>query len=286
MTYPAQVHDYKLGSCAATAFSEFCRVRKLPGPYDRGMLGGVNPAWVEMLHKRASGGRQSRATEVGLSVDEYVARAEVKIRNWVSGAHIRIRIREEQLVQFLLDGEYKTMAETGQSGGGMTRVEARLKAEQQVLGIPIDGASALRPISAYLSGSDETGKIAIYGEIVLTVNDYLRSRTWFLLGDLVDTPILNLGQALAPVPLLMPSIDAASYRWNVIDAQTLPDVCGPHRYAEALIFGGLAPCDLLSVCYPPGIEPTDEVVRLSADEPWKLTTCGYPTSEAEAAPPG
>jgi hypothetical protein len=216
------------------------------------------------------GGRAARAREVGLDLPAYEAQAAAVIREWSDAALIRIRIREDKLLLFLRDGRYKTMAETGESGGGMDQVDQRLKAEEQILGLPIESDPSLRPISAYLSGSDETGKIATYGDIVLEVSDDIRSRTWFLLGDLVDTPVLSGGQVIAPVPLLQPSIDAANYKWNVIRAETLPDACGAHRYAEALIFGGVRPDDVVSICYPAGVNPAAEILKLSAEATWDL----------------
>ena len=201
----------------------------------------------------------------------YEAQAEARIHGWIEGASIRIRIREEKLLRFLRDGRYKTMAETAESGGGMTRIDQRLKAEEQILGLPIDSDPSLRPISAYLSGSDEAGEIATYGDIVLDVSDAIRSRTWFLL-DLVDTPVLSGGQVIAPVPLVQPSIDAVSYKCNVLRAETRPDACGGHRYAEALMFGGLRTDELVAISYPADGSPADEVVKLSADAPWDLKT--------------
>jgi hypothetical protein len=236
------------------------------------MLGQVNPDWVAVLHQRAPGGRSARARDVGLDLQQYETQAAAAIRDWIDGASIRIRIREEKLLLFLRDERYKTMAETGESGGGMTRIDQRLKAEDEILGIPIDREPSCRPISAYLSGSDEAGKIATYGDIVLDVTDDIRSRTWFLLGDLVDTPVLSGGQVIAPVPLLQPSIDAASYKCNILRVQALPDACGPHRYAEALIFGGLRSDELVNISYPPGTQPAEEVFRLSAGASWDLKT--------------
>ena len=233
------------------------------------MIERVNPEWLHMLSLRAPAMREARARDAGMDVDAYLERSERNIRCWVEDAAIRIRLGPDSLASFLRTGRYEVMATTGASGGDLKAVETRHAVEQQIFGIALDAPASSRPISGYLRGSDETGAVRKYGPIVLELGEHMRSRAWLLLGDLVDTPQLGGGQVLAPRPLLEPTIEAASGRYDVASATALADACGPHRYAEVLIFDGLCSTDVVSVAYAEG-GPSDELSDLVADAGWEL----------------
>ena len=235
-----------------------------------GMTDRVNPDWLCTLRQRAPVQRRTRARDANLNIDDYVQQAESNIREWVDGAAIRIRIREEPLLSFLQAGRYQVMAVSGTSGGDLKTVDTRLAVEEQILGIPRTAPASARPISGYLEGSDESGAITTYGPIVMEVGGHVRPRAWFLLGDLVDTPRLSGGHTIAPRPLLDPSIEAANGRRDIASAPTLADACWPHGYAEVLIFGGLATADISTVTYIQGLDPSDEVRPLIASAGWTL----------------
>lgn len=233
------------------------------------MIERVNPEWLHMLGLRAPAMRKARARDAGMDVDAYLENAERNVRCWVEGSPIRIRLGPESLASYLRTGRYEVMATTGASSGDLKTVETRHAVEEQILGIALNAPASSRPISGYLRGSDETGAVTRYGPIVLELGEHVRSRAWFLLGDLVDTPQLGGGQVLAPRPLLKPTIEAASGRYDVASAASLADACGPHRYAEVLIFDGLSPTDVVSVTYTER-PPTQELGELVADAGWAL----------------
>jgi hypothetical protein len=230
----------------------------------------INPDWLAVYRSRAHAKLRGRAKETGLSVDEYVSQAERNIRQWVSGAGVRIRTREPGLVEFLRCGVYKVMSNTHASGGDLQSVERRREVEKSILGISLDASPVSRPVSAYLEGSDETGGITTYGEIVLELVDDVRVRSWFLLGDLVDTPTLGGGQVICPRPLEEPTIEAASGWRDVASAKSMADVCLPHRYAEVLVFDGLTVADVAKITYPHALRPSEEALELCEGADWEL----------------
>jgi hypothetical protein len=105
---------------------------------------------------------------------------------------------------------------------------------------------------------------------VLEIDADVRSRTWFLLGDLVDTPTRGGGEVLIPQPVLQPSMKAASGKTDIASAKALPDACGCHRYAETLIYEGVTPDDLRRVVYTQGEQPSEEVRAFARTAQWKL----------------
>jgi len=230
----------------------------------------INPEWLAAYHRRANAKLRGRARDAGLSVDEYVEQAERNIRGWIAGAGIRIRIKEPGLEGFLRCGFYKVMSEARASGGDLQSVARRREVERSILGIPVDAAPDSRPVSAYLEGSDETGAITTYGDIVLHLVDDVRLRSWFLLGDLVDTPTLGAGEVICPRPLEEPTIEAASGWRDVASAKSMADVCLPHRYAEVLVFDGLSVADVATVTYPEALSPSEVARKLIRGAEWEL----------------
>ncbi len=221
-----------------------------------------------------------RARNPNVSVSAYVDAAERNIRSWVGDAAVRIRVNEPGLVAFLRDERCKVMEDTGVSGGALRTLARRRQVEHEILDIPVDSPGSARPVSGYLEGSDKGGPISTYGCVVLELDSRIRASTWFLLGDLVDTPTLGLGPTLVPEPVTRPSISAANGRVDVASATALPDACGPHRYAEALIYGGITPGDLGRVVYTRGLEPSDEVRAFDRIAAWELCM----TTEPAPAP--
>jgi len=232
----------------------------------------INPAWEQNYEARRCAGLRGRAKSLGIDVSEYVERSERKLRAWVEGVAIRIRVKEPGLTQFLRDEKYKVMEETGVSGGDLQTRERRRKVEQEILDIPVDASGSERPVSGYLEGSDETGPITNWGLVVLELDPDVRSRTWFLLGDLVDTPTRGGGAVLIPQPISHPSMRAAGGKTDIASAKGLPDACGEHRYAEALIYGGITPNDLKRVVYTQGQRPSEEVRAFARTAQWELST--------------
>lgn len=232
----------------------------------------INPQWQRAYEARRCAMLRARARERGVSVACYMEEAERNVRAWVDGAGVRIRVKEPGLVGFLRDGRYKVMEEIGVSGGDLKHIESRRKAERRVLGTPEDAPASDRPVSGYLGGSDEDGAIARYGLVVLELDPGVRSRALFMLGDFIDTPIRTLGETFVPQPLNQPSMEAASGKTNLVSAATLADACGPHRYAEALVFGGVTTNDVRSILYTQGEQPSAEVRAFEQTASWRLAT--------------
>lgn len=236
------------------------------------VINGINPQWQQKYEERKCAMLRGRATELGADVACYVEEAERNVCKWVDGSGVRIRVREPGLVGFLRDGYYKVMEESGVSGGDLTSVESRRKAEWEVLGLSEDTPASKRPVSGYLKGSDETGAITRYGPIILELDPSVRSRALFLLGDLIDTAAFTGGQTFVPQSVTQPSIDAASGKWNLVSAADLADACGPHRYAEVLVFGGVTTSDLTRIIYTQGQQPSADVRDFEQEASWRLFT--------------
>jgi hypothetical protein len=234
------------------------------------MADHISPQWRALFEASRHTRLQRRATEAGESVARYVERVELKMRDWVEDTAIRIRVREPGLLGFLQDGHYKVMEATGVSGGGLKDIKSRRKVECEVLGMPEDAPASDRPVSGYLVGSDETGAIATYGPVVLELDHSVRARALYLLGDLIDTAALTGGRTFLPQPVTRPSMDAGSGKWDLAGAATLADACGLHRYAEALVFGGVSPRDVTSITYTRGEQPSAEVRAFEQAASWLL----------------
>lgn len=234
------------------------------------MADHISPQWRADFERVRCARLKIRATKVGKSLEQYVEQAEMNMRGWVEGAAIRIRVREPDLLGFLHDGQYKVMEATGVSGGGLNDIKRRREVECEVLGIPPDAPASDRPVSGYLVGSDEAGKVATYGPVVLELDHSVRARALYLLGDLIDTATLTGGWMFLPQPVTQPSMDAGSSRWDIAGAATLADACGPHRYAEALVFGGVSPSDVTRITYTRGEQPSAKMRALAQAAPWQL----------------
>jgi hypothetical protein len=168
---------------------------------------------------------------------EYRQAAADRLRAWVLGAEIRIRITPEKLDAFLRDRVYKTLFVTGTSGG-TKNIEVRKRVETIVMNVPIDIAPEDRPVHGYLAGSTETGDITRWGTVVLGLRSEVRDDATFVLGDTIDgTGHANLA-AFAPVSVTEPVLTAAAVDRNVVTSATMGEAClAGYGYAEVHVYG-------------------------------------------------
>jgi hypothetical protein len=210
---------------------------------------------------------ETRADEAGFGTDIAGFQAELlsRLKTWVCGAEIRLRIKESALIAVLYSGCFQPLAETGSSSSGVTDPNTRAEDECRIFGIEHDAPARERLIYGYLAGSNESGALSEqYGAIVVGFHDQVRAKATFVLGDTRDATLM--APVFAPVPLLVPSIDAFSnMKPELLSAQTLAEACADdYGYAEVQVHGGLAASDIARVVYTQGTRPSERAVELLA----------------------
>lgn len=227
--------------------------------------------------KRAVFLRQREAFAVAagtrlMSLDVYGHSVAGWLSNAVSNSEIRLRMRPIPFERFLRSGRYMTQFETSSSGGAHHHT-LRMMIEGTLLGVPLNARPGDRPVYGYLSCSDEAGPVQAYGEIVLRLHEHLGARSTFMLGDSLDFSLTQFTEPLfVPQPVLRPNTLAvvpfepptlghppappgqASPR-DVLAFPSVADACGPHRYAEAQVFGGIRPDDVREAVFTLGTRP-------------------------------
>jgi Protein of unknown function (DUF3626) len=249
---------------SVSEFGPTTATRLLPTP-DVGWCAGAVAA-----HLAAA---QSNAVQRGLSTEAYVTAVDQWLKYRVRRAEVRVRIRQHHLLSLLTDERYLTQFEVGHSGGAFGQAR-RIVVEHTVLGVPPSCLPRDRPVYGYLSGSDESGMVGQYGDVILRLRPSVRCRATFVVGDSLDYAI---GQATGPVfvpqPVLRPRYLALIAPTDPLDCNALADASPlPYRYAEAQIYGGVRPADIVEVIFTPGIAPeaaTKNLLQIH-ELPWKV----------------
>jgi hypothetical protein len=251
------------------------------------MVAVIRPVSQSFLDELAQSGFRwgVRAKEAGYGpADVAVFQAEMlgRLGGWVQSARVRRRMDEPALIGVLKSGCFQPLAATGTSSSSITDAAKRADDELKIFGIELNAPPSDRPIYGYLEGSNESGALASqYGPIVVMLDEGVRARATFLLGDSHDA---NAGVTVcAPVPLLTPSIEAFSnFKRNLFEARTLAEACADgYGYAEVQIHGGLCANEIARIVYTRGTRPSAEAARF-LEERWLIPewTAGDDPDEA------
>lgn len=194
---------------------------------------------------------RANADKYGMTVPEYKEKMTKNLRGMVDDATPRIRIRDRNLEQALDDGNFKTLFETGRSGGSPDTI-ARAQLENKLFQIPKD-ATTDRPIYGYLQkGDDLIDKrltVSHYGEVEVTLKNSVKDRMTVTLGDTLG--VTNAGQVHGFVPRTVDKIDWKMYNHRIgkgpFDYTDVDDPLKMFNYFETQYHGGLSVDDIASV---------------------------------------
>lgn len=216
-------------------------------------LGKVKPSAAAMSRLQANTPRSAswflrrRAEEAGMTVDAFKGALEDHLRELLSDATLAKRITAPDMIQALQDGRFKSLFETGRSGGA-PMPSYRATKEQLMFGYPRGMSPERRPIYGYLYPVGDDPPYALsgqYGRVRVVFKDSLKDRTTFILDD-----SLNAIPAMAPSPVKDPkwySHQIASS--GPLEFTTLNEVA---PYAEAQYHGGVTLADIARVDFHPG----------------------------------
>jgi hypothetical protein len=155
------------------------------------------------------------AAQLGISPLEYARATQAWLRREVALADVRIRMREHDFDAFIRTGRYQTLFDAGLSGGA-PHIARRIFLEHTLLGVPPSCRNVDRPIYGYVTGSNESGQVAQYGEVVITMRRNVRLRSTFVCADSLDH--CNRGDFVRPMfepsPVTRPTPLSAVSRRN------------------------------------------------------------------------
>ena len=227
-------------------------------------------AWLALVRQRRAQTYAAFAAQQGVSVLHYRTAVEARVRAWVHGGEVRVRVRAHVLPLVLQDGRLKNQFETGTSGG-LLNLPSRIATEAALFQIPASAAAADRPVYGYLEGTLEPSVVQ-YGVVVLGLNNDVRARTTFTLADSLDHTNHGTDPYVAPSPLNNPTVDAA---FTEVDISGAPDVASATGwgYVECQIHGGVSVADIARVVFTQGVQPDPAIQQslANANLQWSMT---------------
>ena len=192
----------------------------------------------------------------GLDKDAVEAKIKRTVTDYVKGAHIEIRVDPDIFEEKIIpDGRLKNQFETK----GWTRASESLeegnrqRVEENVFGLSKDVAPEDHPIYGYLNNPD-TGrapKVEGYGHVILVLNDDVRDRSTFTMGDELAVTDGGTRANMMPSPMNDPDVKSvpitgpAYARVSPIEGRLKSG--GFVGYAEAQIHGGVSLKDIKEV---------------------------------------
>lgn len=211
-----------------------------------------------------------------MSVDEYNDAVDQHLRELAHDARPSIAMPQEDLDQVLLDGRFKSLHETGTSGGA-TNVPNRERLEENVFGYPAGMPAQDRPIYGYLASPDEARSFVVdhYGRrsdtsvpASVKLKPDILDRSTVTFGDSLDATVAGRDPALMPVPA--GDIDHRAASLLSQDPLEWDSLEGVFPYPEVQYHGGVRVEDIDEVVF--GDSPAPDVTgRLDAlGIPWSV----------------
>lgn len=164
-----------------------------------------DPEWMAASIRAQDAAIEGIARRRGMSVYEYVDAVNARIADLVAQGQIFVRVPAAVLLDFLRQGRWATRAE-----GIATSVAPSLRVRAEVERTLFGAGTVERPHGpayGYLAGQDGAagnGMLSWYGDIALRLDDVLRPRATFIIGDSADfaahggfvpQPLCDLSQA-------------------------------------------------------------------------------------------
>lgn len=128
------------------------------GPLAGGLLPRPSRGWRLQVRRVQDALLAEHAQRHGMTADEYRSAAQRRMREWLKGADVCLRVDASLIQRFIRDGRYRSQFEVGTSGG-LFHPALRIILEQSLLGIPAGARKRDRPVYGYIEGTDEDGRI-------------------------------------------------------------------------------------------------------------------------------
>lgn len=245
--------------------------------YDDG-VGIVSGPWDEAEIARMKIGEVlervgATLDDVKSAWDDVLARSET-----------RIDFSRDNLDSILRDGRFKTIHETGTSGGSVSpRYRADL--ERRLWGVAEDAPPSARPVYGY-AGEAGGGPSTFYGDVSAVLKSEVKDRSTWTMGDSLAADNIVPG-ASAQFPWKKGLFDPVTgVNWEGFAFNTADDVgrnasmileaslsrpMGPGKYVETQIWGGVGLDDIEKLVFAKR-GPTSEVARRlrELNIPWEV----------------
>lgn len=190
------------------------------------------------------------AAQYGMTDKEYIAAAEGKLQGMLDTASIYRRDRIDFFPDILRDGRFKSLFETGTSGGA-TNKPLRSKTEGAIFGYQNNMPDELRPLYGTINASPNGRGPSLdesrgYGEVICKLKNKVKERTTFTNGDSLggeddfgSCPVnkVNLTGTCSFRDILAPEV------------KSIDDIAGVGEYNEVQIHGKLHCSDIEKVFF-------------------------------------
>lgn len=197
-----------------------------------------------------------------------------QLKDFLDGSEVIMAFSPEGFGKFIQDGVAKNGFEAGTGGlkvGKYRYLDEREKGEQEVMGIPRGSKPTDRPVYAALEHPDRSrslqgsnGLMSQYGGIQVVMNDSVKDRASFTMGDSLD---YNAPRGIQASPVRDPANPTSSGKKLSINYGTNTHTSGisirdpkdssyqdTPPYVEAQIHGGLRSSDIREVRYYRGTQ--------------------------------
>jgi ribosomal protein L22 len=209
----------------------------------------LNPSWEARTDVAQRKDIKKLADKAGVSMERYIKDVNKRIVSIVSKGEVQIRQSSSALDQILADGRFKTLFETGRSGG-FAAPRARADFEKKVMGVSRNTRPGRRTIYAYLAPLPFTDSVENYGDVTIRLKSSVHRRSTFTFGDSLVETESGKEHAFSPQPLRRPTYKAVDFL-NI--DPTLPGNYGKLgkfcSYIEVQIPNGLTVKDIHSVVF-------------------------------------
>lgn len=172
----------------------------------------VNEGWEKDWDTRNSKYMKMGADYHNMDVDEYKKAINNKLDDMLNDAEVRVRVPKNKLDDILKDGKFKTQFETGKSGGLLDNGK-RATFEKKIFGIG-DDVIENRPIYGYMNNANnyyDNDMLDGYGKVIVKLDDSVKNRTTFTIGDSLDTNQLGNTVNSVPTPVKNPNYRSGTY---------------------------------------------------------------------------
>jgi Protein of unknown function (DUF3626) len=145
-----------------------------------------------------------------VTFDEYERLANEHLVHLFARSFPFRRIGVRPLLNVFLDGRFKTLFETGRSGGTI-QTKYRAQTEKALFDFSLNQDVSSRPIYGYLFASEEgyfdlsrDWALGQYGNVALRFHQQVLEKATFTIGDSLDETSAGMEAAIASSPVLAP----------------------------------------------------------------------------------
>jgi SPP1 gp7 family putative phage head morphogenesis protein len=210
----------------------------------------LNDAWRAAVEQARLVEISERAADAGYaSTQEFITEVERNLQSAIDGMQLFTRTQVENAIEILSGGRFKSLFETGQSGGANYPTGRRVL-EKAMWGYGARIKHEKRPIYGYLhpeiyGGLEQPDILDHYGTVAVRFRPSLRRRATFTVGDSADRTLWAQRKELAPSRLgeaKWTSVSGYVDNWATLKGAASWFSAGsaaPMYYIEAQYHGGV-----------------------------------------------